>query len=510
MTAPRLRLGLLLAASAALVAHALVFDFVNDDAFISFRYADTLVRHGELAFNPGERVEGYTNFLWTLLIAGVLALKGEPVFWSKVLSIGLGLGSLWAIARFSADCERADDRDPRSPWDALGPWLLAAAPAYACWSTGGLETQLFTFTTTLGWTDYLRERDRGAQGWPRSGVWFALSAMSRPEGMLFFGLTGLHRLIELLFVERTLKPSRQDWIWGLGFALVFGPYYAWRFAYYGYPFPNTYYVKTGAKDFWAPGARYLWSWIKDHGLFVLVPLAIIVRRRLPGARRARLWTLLGLYTVALTLHVTRVGGDFMGLHRFFVPIMPALALLIAQALRSVADALRARGAGPARLGLAVALVAIVGAGWQIRRVDTQAMTIGSDRGVDRIGWLKQFAEQCAAIGRWVAEHTPEDTRLATTAAGTIPFYARRYTYDILLLNVDTEVVKATPAHGNRPGHTKSASMAQVLAQDIDYLIYHPTISAQRPGPRRGPRGYQWFTVQVPGMDPPWWGVLRRP
>ncbi|MCB9523429.1 MAG: hypothetical protein H6702_08600 [Myxococcales bacterium] len=504
MTRP-VRLGLLLAAAGLLVGHALVFDFVNDDAFISFRYADNLVRHGALVFNPGERVEGYTNFLWTVLIAGVLALKGEPVFWSKVLSIGLGIGSLWAIARFSA----RQERDGASGWDALGPFLLAAAPAYACWSTGGLETQLFTFTLTMGWVGYLTERDDGYAGTPTSGVWFALAAMTRPEGMLFFGLTGLHRLGEMLFAQRTWKPEKQDWIWGLGFALVFGPYYLWRYSFYGYPFPNTYYVKTGAKDFWAPGARYLWSWVKDHALYALFPLALVVRRRLPGGRRGRLWTLVLLYTAALCVHVARVGGDFMGLHRFFVPLMPLLALVIAQALRSLGEWLAARGKGPALAGVALAAALAGVGGWQVYRIDQQAMTVGSDAGVDRIGWLKQFAEQCAAIGRWIAENTPEDARLATTAAGTIPFYARRYTYDILLLNVDTEVVKATPAHGNRPGHTKAASHAQIMAQDIDYLIYHPTIAERRPGPRRGPSGYEWFTVQVPGMEPPWWGVFRR-
>lgn len=36
---------------------------IIDDAFISFRYARNLATHGELVFNPGERVEGITNLL---------------------------------------------------------------------------------------------------------------------------------------------------------------------------------------------------------------------------------------------------------------------------------------------------------------------------------------------------------------------------------------------------------------------------------------------------------------
>ena len=42
---------------------------LNDDAFISFRYARNLLEGQGLAFNPGERVEGYTNFLWVLELA---------------------------------------------------------------------------------------------------------------------------------------------------------------------------------------------------------------------------------------------------------------------------------------------------------------------------------------------------------------------------------------------------------------------------------------------------------
>src|SRR3954468_9274361 len=49
---------------------------IQDDAFISFRYADNLARGNGLVWNLGEYVEGYTNFLWTILIAvgPVLAL----------------------------------------------------------------------------------------------------------------------------------------------------------------------------------------------------------------------------------------------------------------------------------------------------------------------------------------------------------------------------------------------------------------------------------------------------
>ena len=51
------------------VAAAIQRAWVCDDAFISFRCADHLVRGLGLVFNPGERVEGYTNFLWAVWVA---------------------------------------------------------------------------------------------------------------------------------------------------------------------------------------------------------------------------------------------------------------------------------------------------------------------------------------------------------------------------------------------------------------------------------------------------------
>jgi len=55
-----LRVALAVALAALLVVHARVLGFVCDDAYISFRYAENLVRHGSLVYNLGERLEGYT------------------------------------------------------------------------------------------------------------------------------------------------------------------------------------------------------------------------------------------------------------------------------------------------------------------------------------------------------------------------------------------------------------------------------------------------------------------
>src|SRR2546430_2810887 len=178
---PALTAALLLVAVAVLVVHSLQFDFVTDDAFISFVYARNLAEHGQLVFNLGERVEGFTNFLWTVLLAGGIKLGLSPVLTSRFFGIAFGVGTLAVAVRLSLRL----DRDKPSRWHLVAPLGLAATGAFACWCTGGLETQLFTFLSFLAFERVMREVDE-ARGF-QSGIWFALAAMTRPEGLLFFG-----------------------------------------------------------------------------------------------------------------------------------------------------------------------------------------------------------------------------------------------------------------------------------------------------------------------------------
>lgn len=51
-----------------------VNDWGNDDSFIGYRYAENLARGQGLVFNRGERVEGYSDLLYVVMMA--------PAFWA--------------------------------------------------------------------------------------------------------------------------------------------------------------------------------------------------------------------------------------------------------------------------------------------------------------------------------------------------------------------------------------------------------------------------------------------
>src|SRR5262245_43384188 len=73
--------------------------YVVDDVFINLRYAQHLVDGAGLVFNPGERVEGYTNVTEVLLAALCLRLGLDPIAGLKAVAVLAGLVCLWLTGR---------------------------------------------------------------------------------------------------------------------------------------------------------------------------------------------------------------------------------------------------------------------------------------------------------------------------------------------------------------------------------------------------------------------------
>jgi len=517
---PRVTAGAgLVSACAVLVAHARHFDFLNDDAFISFRYAENLVRHGALTYNPGERVEGYTNFLWTVIMAAVLRLGADPVPWSKTIGIGFSVATLLGLFVFSTWWARTQTGRARSSaWAAVAPLLLALASPFAAWSEGGLETALFTFLVTTAALRHVVELADERRG-PWSAVACALAAMTRPEGLLLFALLAAHRLAHHLLRTRGDRSVLALVRWAGLFAALFSPYWAWRWTYYGYALPNTYYAKSGPL-LWGLGGRYVWSFFSESQAWVVLPLLAVPWREAPHG--ATLRSLVGLIVAAWTVYVAAVGGDFMGLYRFLVPVMPLLALGLQEGLASLwrraVDGWEGRTGRPAApRGSAVAVAAVVAllaaSAAHNRRLTERALEVGSQDGIDSIGWLKQFVVQTSAIGRHLAATCPPDTLIATTAAGAIPFYSRMPTVDLLGLS-DLYIAHEVPGTSARPGHRRAAPEAYVLKRHPHLLIWHPWTSAEPliPSPAQvqywRERGYAFRTVRVPGLEPPYWSYVE--
>src|SRR6202035_1235689 len=156
-----------------------------DDAFISFRYAANLAAGKRLVWNPGERVEGYTNFLWTLLLAAGARAGLDLVVLSKLLAAAAGVGTVFLLTRLAASLPAEEEQGSSLLQIALPPFLFAAMGSQARYIVSVLETLLFVFLLVLA-LDLLFLRGRPAL----AGAVFAAAAMTRPEGVLYALLAG--------------------------------------------------------------------------------------------------------------------------------------------------------------------------------------------------------------------------------------------------------------------------------------------------------------------------------
>jgi len=345
--APTVILGLASVAFAVLMASRSAW--VCDDAFISFRYAENLVRGLGLVFNAGERVEGYTNFLWTVWVALGLKLGADAEGWSVAWGVVCYGAAIALLAHHARRRTRTSSAVFALPLAAL---LGAVHLDWQRFATSGLETSLFTMLLVLGYVLLLSPSAPLVSAAAAGGV-LAFATMTRPEGMLFAVLGGAF----LLGTRRSRWRSLA--LFSAGYLLLWGPFAVWRLAYYGDFFPNTFYAKSGGRAWWGQGLTYAKLYFSRYWVVgAALPAAAIslwlARPRRPGsgtpAYRARVEeaSLAVAFALGLSFYVVRVGGDFM-FARMLIPVTPFLLVLLELtleplfALRPWAGALVASG-----------------------------------------------------------------------------------------------------------------------------------------------------------------------
>jgi len=151
--------------------------FANEDAYITFRYARSLVIGWGLVFNPGEMVMGFSSPLWTVWNAVGFYLVHDPVLWSRAWSLVADVTTLVLVARL---LERHASR--------ASAWCFAAFFAgwtyFAALAVSGMENSAMVALVALAAT-LVERRSR------ISGVVLAALALMRPEGIVAAGVLGL-------------------------------------------------------------------------------------------------------------------------------------------------------------------------------------------------------------------------------------------------------------------------------------------------------------------------------
>ena len=279
--------------------------FLCDDAFISFRYARNLLEGHGLVFNPGEYVEGYSNFLWTLELALLWALFDlRPEYVAPWLSVACTVATIATMLWWVVRTPRLQERRIVA-WMALG--LVCSSATFAVWTSGGgLETRQFTFFILLGVVSLALYR-HSRWGLLTTALSLTAAAYTRPEGPLVAACCFAWFAIQHFLTNRRL-PWRELGILVGPFLLLVAAHYLFRYSYYGEWLPNTYYAKY-VRPWYEAGFRYLVAAALETGLYLFLPLACLA-----------LWTrwrsygdgTYGLVLLCVAVHmayVMQIGGD---------------------------------------------------------------------------------------------------------------------------------------------------------------------------------------------------------
>lgn len=282
-----------------------------DDAYISFRYAYNLVTHGELNWNVGyDPVEGYTGVMLPLLVAPVIALGGDPAVASQAIGLLAFIASAVLLWRISGNLEL--------PPIVRGivQVLFLIAPSFYTHVFAGLETMLYMALILASFYALLLRADTLLP------IVLLLASLTRPEGVLLAALFCGVRLIRSWREDRRI--GRLLARFALLYVLPGSLYFLWRWSYYGYLLPNTFYVKVNGDQFGLTGL----VWVVAYVLFPLFAALLTV----PTLARIRPYRLefaaVLMFVLPLVLLYSRSTLIMNYGYRFYMPFYPLCLVML--------------------------------------------------------------------------------------------------------------------------------------------------------------------------------------
>lgn len=468
-------------------AHPVAFD----DAYISYRYAQNLVAGDGLVFNPGDRVEGYTNFLWVMIAGAALAAGLDPFATTRFLGVAsyvvtIGLSGLLiaAVVRRRRDLVL---------FGALA--LLVLPHGLARMSGSGLETAFVAaMIVLLGLTQhvFVPRCPIARQAW---GLVALLACLARLDAALAVAASGVTTLV-------TARADGASWRQALRAPFErFGAaaaglvlYLAWKVWYYGDIVPNSYYAKAADELNLRVGLAYLLAFAQNSPqILAMLPVAAAAPV-LAWNTRFRAVAVFSVLTLgAFALYILKVGGDFM-YYRFAFEIYPLYVCAFAIGLAMV---VRERPAiAVTALALAVALSAT-------------PPVLETRYGMQSLEEMDRYVKIGRQAGQALAKAVPPTTRLSTTLAGTIPYYSRLFTVDQWGLN--DRYIARQPGSIRYRGHVKAATLDYLYSRGVNLHLGHPRLCSCNAPCREAPPNVfirvegdrclqTWYLEQTPELS----------
>ena len=440
--------------------HQLLFATVTEDALVSFRYAQNIADGNGPVFNPGERVEGYTNFLWLVLIALPRAAFGADVQTTAVVfgvlaALGCVLLSYLLVNRIVAGAGAG----PRPAIGVAAAVLTASAGGLAVYGPSGSEVPLFVLLLLAVCYSLAARRPVVA------GVLVAFAVMTSPEGLVVAVLGGL-------WLAGAALRKKHSWWAPVGYvlgALVFLiPRLAWRATFYQHFLPAPLAAKLGGPfgSQVAAGWPYLSGFALAHQGFVLLGLiaavALLLRRTQPAEARALIWL---LFAIAVTVAAAAVliGGDPGPSWRLLAPVPPLIAVAAVSAYGVLTvDGDAKPSPRPKAWSAATRLVPVTACGLAGIAV---LVSVFSPDMLDRVRDWRAHGTELTEIGGWLGRYLPPGSVVSAAAPGALAAHGGQ------LLIID--VLGRTDDHIAREGRHDAG-----VTTDYDYVVNgrRPTVA----------------------------------
>lgn len=432
--------------------------FYHDDAYITLRYAFNFLNGHGLLWNPGEApVEGYSNFLFLLLISALGYLGIDLQLASQLLNVLAYAGILAVLFVYARHYERSQQRVTTA--FILCSLLFVSDWNLIIWSFGGLEAvflALLILSAVVLFVRYLESDSISLL--VTSSVMFCLAGMTRLDSGLFIALSGF------VLVIRSVAEKKYSHV--LYFALpglIFIPFFVGRYWYYGDLFPNTFYAKAGNYSFYRlfTGSIYNLLYLLMPPFLLSLVFLLAFRQRKQVKNDSRLRYLL-LLAVTQFCYVLYSGGDHMPAFRFYVSIEPVLLITLYHLLSYETGQWTLRRSKAVVSALACYLVLQV------------AFHLFVPIKADNAAFFGKI------IGEYINKNFPEGSLVALNTAGSTPYYAPDMNFiDMLGLN-DYHIARQHTeinfelVFQNRPGHAKGDGQ-YVLGREPDYIILGPAL-----------------------------------
>lgn len=390
---------------------------LGDDALISMRYAWNLAHGHGLVYNIGERIEGITNLLMTLLMAVFAWILNKR---QAVLCVQLS-GVLFLIINALMMYRITVALLPKNDKLHAALVMLAYATPLICfpliyWSLFGLETGLLSMLISVAMYCWIK---KGKADWAVPFL-LGLAYWTRPDSAIVISLIIFFRAIDFAKDKNFQKIIYDCSVVG---ALVVAVT-AFRLTYYGCIFPNTYTLKLTGVDLGTRihnGIGYIWPFIQSLPvLFILCVPAVLLKRN-------KYFVLFVAMLLAAICYQIYVGGDAFGLFRQMAPFLPYFYLMAFIGLAEILEYVVPKRLAstrifptsifPAFLALCLALVLFSQRGFVSRSSLFKCLQSDNVANVNTAIFLNGTLKPTAS--------------LAVFYAGSIPYYTGFKSYDML-------------------------------------------------------------------------------